>query len=232
MRTNNIDSYMDYARFLKDNDEEYRKLLDVLTVNVTEFFRDPSVFKAFGEKFLPTIIECKEAQGRRVIRIWSAGCASGEEAYSIAIVLKEFLGEKADNFIITIHATDIDEKNLEKAERGQYDDGRLKNVGARLLRKYFERDGKYRVKEEIKKFVRFKKLDLLSAKPFACLDAIFCRNVLIYLKRETQKKIFTNFHNALVMDGYLIIGKAEMMVEELREKFELVDLDNRIYKKI
>lgn len=72
---------------------------------------------------------------------------------------------------------------------------------------------------------------MLSAKPFACLDAIFCRNVLIYLKRETQKKI-TNFHNALVTDGYLIIGKAEMMVEELREKFELVDLDNRIYKKI
>lgn len=197
MLANNIDSYIDYANFLIGNDEEYRKLIDALTVNVTSFFRDPETFDEIKNVVLPELVNRKNIEGRRIIRIWSAGCSSGEEPYSIAILLYEYLGNNIDRFIISIRSTDIDERSLEEAKLGIYDKDSIEKLKSEYLNKYFEEiDGKYRIKNKIKKLVRFEKHDLVSGRMQKYFDILFCRNVLIYFSRETQKDIFEKLYDA------------------------------------
>jgi len=233
MKANNIHSYSEYIRFLTGNEEEYDKLIDVLTVNVTEFFRDSETYDKIKELILPELISRKREEGRKIIRIWSAGCASGEEPYSISILLREYLGDKIDDFIIFIRATDIDEKSLELARKGEYKSDALKNVKKHFIRKYFEKvnDG-YRIRDSIRNMVKFGKHDIISGKTQRYFDLILCRNVLIYLSRDAQKSLFEMFHQALNKKGYLIIGKTETMHEQMPNKFELIDLSERIYREI
>ncbi|OYT42057.1 MAG: hypothetical protein B6U86_01145 [Candidatus Altiarchaeales archaeon ex4484_43] len=233
MNANNIHSYSEYIKFLTGNEEEYDKLIDTLTVNVTEFFRDPETYDKINVIVLPELTSRKRKEGRKIIRIWCAGCASGEEPYSIAILLREYLGDKIDDFIIFIRATDIDEKSLELARKGEYKSDVLKNMKKYFIRKYFERiNDSYRIKDSIRNMVRFEKHDIISGKAQRYFDMILCRNVLIYLSRDTQRDIFEMFHRALNNKGYLIIGKTETMHEQMANKFELIDLSERIYRKI
>ena len=231
MRRMGIDSYMKYSKFLEKNPEEYSKLIDALTVNVSEFFRDPSTFEVIKEIVIPNLVTYKEFQNRKVIRVWSAGCATGEEAYSVAILFREYLGEEIEQYIFTVTATDIDRKSLEKAIIGIYRKEKLKNLKKPYL-KYFEKENSfYRIREEIKRHVRFLYHDVISGEKFKYFDIIICRNVLIYFSRDTQREIFKKFYMALNPGGYLIIGKTETLTKEMSKKFEIIDLHERVYRK-
>ncbi|MCK5037596.1 MAG: protein-glutamate O-methyltransferase CheR [Thermoplasmata archaeon] len=234
LRANELDNYADYIRYLKKNHGEYDTLMDMVTINVTQFFRDPSMFKVLGNEVIPEIIYNKTNSNRRVFRIWSAGSSSGEEAYSIAIIIKELLGERFDDFLVSVHGTDIDDGSLIKAKIGAYPIDQLENVSEALLDHYFDYnndDDIYMIKDEIKDFVRFKKHNLIQDKKSVNFDMIFNRNVMIYFSREMQEKLLMDFYDSLNNGGYLVIGKTEMLSGEAKNVFVPVNNRERIYIK-
>ncbi len=219
-------------KILDSDTLEYNKLMDCLTINVTQFFRDPATFEALEKAVLPQLVSDKQNRKGKVIRMWSAGCASGEEPFSIAILLNEVLRNERYDIIVSIYATDIDEKILKKAEMGEYDDLSMEKVKREYIDRYFTYSGRYKVKDEIKRSVRFKRHDLISEKALTQLDLILCRNVLIYFSRNLQEKLFAQFHQGLNKGGYLVIGKTETLAMEAMKMFKAVDVRERIYQKL
>lgn len=222
MRCLGINDLSIYFRYLRTNDAEIDELLNTIAINVTEFMRDITPFEFFMQKILPEL-----STRKRILRFWSAGCANGEEAYSIAIAVLETL----PNCIFSVYATDIDEESLEKAKEGIYSRDQLKNLSAELREKYFENIGnQLRVKDFVRKHVRFRRHDLTTQEPVTkFLDAIFCRNVMIYFTEEQKEKVMRDFYEALNPGGYLIIGKSESLP---KGNFECVSLSEKIYKKV
>lgn len=222
--------YLEYVRLLEKNPDEFNLFLDELSINVTEFFRDPDVFSAFRDLVLSEIIQKKLASGSRSLRIWSSACATGEEPYSIAILAKEALKDKTD-FTVRILASDVDAQALEKAAKGEYEARALQRIDPAVLKKYFVPLGaaRYRVREDIRKMVRFRAHNIFHEPPFKCLDIIFCRNIIIYLNRALTKELFATFSRLLVPGGYLVLGKVETLWE--RDLFVPVDLKAKIYQK-
>lgn len=233
LRVLGIKSFGQYSEFLRNHPAEFVKLIDVLSINVTEFFRDVSMYRQFSEKILPELIESRIRTNARIIRFLSAGGASGEEAYSIAILCREALAEKKENIGISIMLVDIDPDALRKAKAGVYTMDRLKNVPPDLLAKYFIREDemKYRVVPEIRNMVTISRLDLLTGRIPKFFDVIFCRNVLIYFSKEAHAELFAKLYRSLVMDGYLILGRTETMLGASKNLFETVDARERIYRK-
>jgi len=226
-------SYNEYYRFLEKNPPEYDALLDGITINVTEFFRDSDTFDAFKNEVIPQLLSEKVKRNIKILRIWSAACSIGEEPYTIGIVLHEKLGPELKNFLVSIHATDIDVKALSAARAGIYDAQTLKKNSKLQVSRYFDAaDGndKYRIKDNVKHLVRFQQHDLISGRKFSHFD-IICRNVMIYFGKELQSRLFLDFYDALNDGGYLIIGKTETMFGEAKEKFVPVNTKERIYKK-
>lgn len=224
--------YSDYSHFLNSNPGEYDKLLDDLTINVTQFFRDPIVFRAMEEEVLPLLIYDKVKQGKGDITIWSAGCSSGEEPYSIAIMLRELLGEEFGNFNVTIIGSDIDDPSLEAASVGKYLPRQLTNVRKEYLERYFALEGEmYQISQEILGMVDFRKIDLIASKPPARFDCIFCRNVVIYFTREMQEHLYMKFYEALNQGGYFVMGNTETLVGEAAHLFSTFKGRERIYQK-
>lgn len=219
MRPYDIDRYADYYRILEkgeDGDEEFKKLLDLVTVNETCFFRNPAQLEALRRHVLPEIIKRKEAAGDRTIRVWSAGCSTGEEAYSIAITLTEALPDPG-SWRIDILATDISRQVLADAQRACYGARALRETPAVILRRYFtaQPDGKQCLDTRIVDMVSFNYHNLVK-EPYPLLilggwDIIFCRNVIIYFKMETVREVVTGFYNALHDGGYLFMGHAETL---------------------
>lgn len=229
MRALGISSYRDYATYLDKNSNEYEKLKSILTVNVTEFFRNPETYHAIEKQVLPRLFSAD----KRNIRIWSAGCSDGKEPYSIAILIKKYLKKAKDKrFFIRIMATDIDEDMLEKGREGWYPEEEMKGEVKKYLAYFEKENGGYRVKREIKNLVKFKKHDLLSDKMPSLLDMILCRNVVIYFTKETKEKLYLAFYNALNPRGYFIMGKTEMLLGEARTLFVPVNNSERIYLKL
>lgn len=225
-----IDSYDGYGLFLSRHREEYENLLQILSINVTEFFRDPKTFEGFQSTILPLLT--RQSLGRR-LRIWSAGCASGEEPYSIAIVIAEFLQKEWEKWKIDILATDVDMKALERAGAGRYPRAALQKISEERKRRFFrEGDGSYDVIPSLRSWVRFERKDLLDCRPLSGLDVIFCRNVLIYLDIPMQIKLFHTFHDSLQEGGYLILGNLEIMLREGLSLFRPVDVERRTYQRI
>ncbi len=225
---NKVNSYSEYLKILVSNPDEYERLFEVLAINVSEFFRDPPLWKEI-KNILRKIIEENNGKNEPIL-IWSAGCADGQEAYSLAILANEVNNIKVP---FKIYATDIDKDSLNKAELGLYSSMDLKNVEEEILKKYFFPVGeKFKIKEEIKRFVEFKYLDLTSSECFRNLDMIICRNVFIYFTKPLQEQILSKFYEALKTGGYLIIGMSETLVPEAKLVFEEVDMNNRIYQKI
>lgn len=231
-------SYRDYAGILDAHPEEYKKLFDDLTINVSHFFRNPLTFELLYKVVLPEMIEFKQKSMDNMIRIWSAGCANGEEPYSIAILLIELLGEKWNNYNITIYATDIDTEALDKARTGKYSEESVAEVKKGILDRYFHFDGNYRIKEHVKELVDFSYHDLTSEKfiaptksVFTNFDLILCRNVLIYFSKPLQEKVFTNFKKDLNKNGYLVLGEAGTLPDDFKSDFVCVDNLSRIYQK-
>lgn len=233
LRVNNLESYKDYIRYLDENPKEYPALMDALTINVTEFFRDPDVFTLLEEKTIPDLITGKQSKKQRFIRVWSAGCAGGEEPYSIAMIFAEILGDKLDDFFISIYGTDIDRESLIAAKTGEYDIRKIKNVPEKYIKKYFIRNNdKLAVSSKIKNLCKFKFLNLFEDKPLQRNDVVLCRNVVIYFTREQREKLFEKIYSSLNNGGYFIIGKSEVLTGEIFKKFNVVDSKERIYSKI
>ncbi len=224
-------TYTDYMAVLKKDPSEYDRLLDTLTINVTDFFRDRSTYRVIEETVIPELVASKKKQGKKIIRVWSAACASGEEPYSMAILFHKILGKRIGDYLISIYGTDIDEKVIEKAKRGEYEAGAVSEVDERILKRYFKHNLKYELKEGIKQMVRFKHHDLISDNPPGHLDIILCRNVLIYFSRDLQMRLFDKFCEALNRGGYLILGKTESLAGESAGLFQPVSNRERIYKK-
>lgn len=221
--------YADYLNVLEKDSREMSVLLDKLTINVTEFFRDPEVFIVFENEILPKMFE-----ERKKISVWSAGCSSGEEPYSIAVSIEETmekLGVKGVDY--EIHATDIDDAILHRAVEGRYEGHTLDNVAANRKAKYFIKDGSYfAVKDSIKKKVKFIRANLMKPYLKEQFDFVFCRNVIIYFSRELQKKVLLFFHEALKKNGVFFMGKTETMLLEYRDKFKCINIKERIFTKL
>lgn len=201
-------NFTDYINVLTENPAAPTLLFNDLLIPVTTFFRDPKVFTEIREKVFPSIVQTKNAS--QPIRVWVAGCSTGDEAYSLAIVFREFIEEHGDNLQIQIFASDISEISLSKARKGFYKESQLSNVSETLLLKYFDRkaDG-YQIKASIRSLCTFAAHNFLKDPPFARMDLISCRNVLIYMDPFIQKKALTTFHYALSDNGILLLGKSD-----------------------
>jgi chemotaxis methyl-accepting protein methylase len=231
MRAKRINSYSEYLRELINNPQEYDTLFEVLCINVSEFFRDPEVWVRVKSLF-QDIVRQKTRLSEKSIKIWSAGCANGEEPYTISIILKELLKSDILNFEIEILATDVDKKSLSLAEDGSYQKESLKNVSKEHLARYFEsREGSHIIKDDVKSMVAFSYLDLTSQDLIKETDLVVCRNVFIYFDRSLQEQLLMKFYNSLKTGGFLVMGKAETLIQEAREIYEEVDFDARIFRK-
>ena len=221
----------EYLKLLREDPREINLFLDNLSINVTEFFRDPDVFEAFRKTALRDIQARKQGGCRKALRIWSAGCASGEEAYSLAIITALELGEKSD-LRVKIWGTDIDEAAPGRGQKGEYEAQRLRKIDKRILEKYFIpiNNNSYRISDKIRQMVEFKKCNLADEPPFKLLDAIFCRNVMIYLSRPQKDDLFSRFHYLLNPGGYLVLSKVETLWE--KNKFLTILPKEKIYQKI
>jgi len=231
LRARGVESYREYARLL--DVEEYGKLFEALTINLSYFLRDRTVFEALRDKVLKPLIQEKARLGSRLIRVWSAGCASGEEPYSVAILLSELLGADLENWRISIRATDLDAGALEKARRGVYSEFSFRGADPDYQGRYFApfSDREYSLKPTIKALVKFEQHDLLADPPPRRLDLILCRNVLIYFSRQQQERLFSIFHEALNERGYLVTGKTEILSPFASKLFEPLDWREHIYVK-
>ena len=231
LRARGVESYREYLRLL--DDEEYEKLFEALTINLSYFFRDKTVFEALREKVLKTLIQEKLEGSSRLIRVWSAGCAGGEEPYSVAILLDELLGADLGNWRISIRATDLDAGALEKARRGVYSEFSFRGADPDYIKRYFTplSDREYSLQPEIKALVKFERHDLLADPPPHYLDLILCRNVLIYFSRQQQERLFAIFHDALGEGRYLVTGKTEILSPFASQLFEPLDWREHIYIK-
>ena len=182
-----VNSFTEFSRFLDENPDYYDNLLDKITINVSEFFRNPETFAVVKKDIIPEIISAKKSMSRPVIRIWSAGCAIGEEPYSLAIILKELLDKLPGPVKASIYATDIDPEALKKAGQGMYKEKALRELSHEQIRKYFTRDDNdfYHINAEVKSMVKFLRHNMISDPPLKKIDLIFCRNVIIYFSKET-----------------------------------------------
>jgi len=209
-----LDSVRDYLRFLKfkDNGTELQELMNLLTVNETYFFREFSTLEAFAEHCLQETAERKLENDENKLRIWSAGCSTGEEPYTLAIIIREML-DNVDDWDVEILATDIDETVLEKGKRAEYDERSIKDVPDEYYRKYFEfRNGKHTPKEKVRDMVTFEHLNLMdkmSMRKKRGFDFVFCRNVLIYFDDISRKQVVDHFYIALNGGGYIFLGHSE-----------------------
>jgi two-component system CheB/CheR fusion protein len=197
---------------------------------VTEFFRDPELFDYLKAEVLPELIE-EAREEENQLRIWSAGCATGEEAYSLAILVSEALGQEAGLFNVRILATDIDEDAVKFARRGLYPPSALKGLSVEQIRRYFvEEDGSYQVKKQIRGMIVFGEHDLAQRSPFPNVDLVVSRNVLIYFSNELQRRALQLFAYSLRDGGYLVMGKAESP-SLLADLFAPVDRHNKVYRR-
>lgn len=219
-------SQSEYFELLKSDGNEADNLIDVLTINVSRFFRDPLCFEYISSVLLPEIIQKKINTGNS-LRVWSAGCSSGEEPYSIAILINEFLKKEKLPIDVQIFATDLDKKILAKASKAEYKLDSVKNIKHNLLNKYFIVDKEnYILCDEIKKMVKFSFFDLLDRKKhvpaesiFGNFDIVLCRNVLIYFNIEHQNEIFSKLAYAVKSKGYMILGEAELPTDNVNDSF-------------
>lgn len=221
----------EYVRLLVNSAEERQELVDALGVNVTEFLRDPTTFEAFRRIVIPRIIESKGLP--HTVRIWSAGCATGEEPYSLAMVTQSYLDKQAKGGAVKVYATDIDEACLAHARAGLYGEAQVRGLPRDLLDKFFVKDGEaFRARPELRGLVNFARHDLTSARFPTGFDVIFCRNVIIYFERSSHEMLLAKFYDSLSAWGFLVLGRTESAWGRAREFFISVDSRERIYQKV
>ena len=233
MRARAVHTYADYARLLDSDSSEYDRLLDALTINVTKLFRNWPVYEAIAERVIPALWDA-DAQP---IHVWSAGCSSGEEPYSLAILFHRYAALQGQlRAIERVHVvgTDIDRASLASAERGQFNEGAFDETPADLRSQYFSAKAPVTVAPAVRATVRFRRLDLLDEWPPHPngYQLITCRNVLIYFDRDTQERLLARFHSALAPGGFLVLGKVETLLGPVRSQFAAVDARERIFRRV
>jgi chemotaxis protein methyltransferase CheR len=216
MRSTGKETYASYLTYLKSTPDELEPLRKALTIHVTEFFRDFDVFEAIRTSVIPDLLKQKIR-----LRIWSAGCSTGEEPYSLAMILYEYL-QKNKNISCMIYATDVDEPTLERAKEGIYDPKALQKMSETQIRRHFIMlpDGMYQVRPHLKELIKFRRHDLMSGIPVSrFLDMVTCRNVTIYFTEKQKNDLARLFHEALVPGGFYVMGKTEYLAKEVENLF-------------
>jgi chemotaxis methyl-accepting protein methylase len=233
MRAKGVHAYEEYAGILDADEQEYDRLVRVLTVNVTKFFRNWDTYAVVEQRVIPELWQRTDTK----LRIWSAGCASGEEAYSLGILLHRHAattGTVARLEDVSIVATDIDGDCLGEAERATYTEAALGDTPSALRDRYFPQvAGRRTMLPEVKRLVTFERHDLLET-PLAYEDIhlIVCRNVIIYFEREAQDALFREFHRVLAPGGFLVLGKVETLLGDSRALFSPVNARERVFRKL
>jgi chemotaxis protein methyltransferase CheR len=232
MRARGARTYQDYARVLATDGEEYDRLLDALTINVTKFYRNRETWDALAARYLPELWAAR----RGAVRCWSAGCASGEEPYTLAILLLECArggpGPEARTGPL-VDATDLDRTSLERAAAGRYRAPAFEEMPPHLTARYCTAGETREVVPAVRALVRFRQHDLLrEPAPHAPYDLVLCRNVVIYFDRGTQQRLFDGFADALAPGGVLVLGKVETLLGPARSRLRLDDTRERIYRRL
>jgi two-component system CheB/CheR fusion protein len=225
-----VESYAEYIDQLQVNADEFVALFNTILINVTGFFRDPDAWDYLQDQVIPALLA--ERSPAEPIRVWSAGCAAGQEAYSLAIAFAEALGVEAFRQRVKIYATDVDDEALAQARQASYTPAELDGLPAGMLEKYFEQQGsRYGFRKELRRSVIFGRNDLVQDAPISRIDLLVCRNTLMYFNADTQTKILERFHFALAARGMMFLGKAEMLLSHTRI-FEPLDLKRRVFRKM
>jgi two-component system, chemotaxis family, CheB/CheR fusion protein len=225
-----ITDYQDYLDYLQVHPDEFTALFNSILINVTGFFRDADAWDYVRAEVLPSLVATKPIDAP--IRVWSAGCASGEEAYTLAMALAEALGADAFRDRVKIYATDVDEEQLNEARQGTYGEREIQAVPSELVERYFEPTGnRFVFRKDLRRSVIFGRNDLVQDAPISRIDLLACRNTLMYFNAETQAKILRRFHFALADGGVLFLGKAEMLLSH-SALFTPVDLKRRVFRRM
>jgi two-component system CheB/CheR fusion protein len=229
MQDAHVGSYIDYRDRLETDADEYNILFNTILINVTGFFRDPEVWTFLQREVMPELVATLDPTGE--IRVWSAGCSSGEEAYTLAMVFAETLGLDECVERVKIYGTDIDEEALRDARAGLYPAKALEGVPPQLRDKYFEPSGgQFAVRQDLRKRMIFGRHDITSDAPISRLHMLVCRNTLMYFNVEAQSQIVDRFHFALRDEGFLFLGKAEMLLTA-GDRFETYSIRQRIFRR-
>jgi two-component system CheB/CheR fusion protein len=224
-----VASYDEYMDYLELHPEEFELLFNAILINVTSFFRDRQTWEHLASEVLPALIDSRPPDSP--LRVWSAGCASGEEAYTLAIVLAGVLGDQAFEQRVKIYATDIDEEALDIARHAAYLPRQLEEVPREALERFFERaDQRYVFRKDLRRSVIFGRNDLVQDAPISRIDLLVCRNTLMYFTADTQAQVLGRFQFALKDDGVMLLGKSEMLITH-SDLFTPIDLKRRLFRK-
>lgn len=231
MRARGVHTYADYALLLDGDAREYERLLDALTINVTKLYRNPETWAAVARDVVPDLWQ----RDLPALRVWSAGCASGEEPYSLAILFAEHaraVGDAGRLARLQVVGSDIDRRSLDAAAAGCYAEAAFAEMPAGLRERWFEPGWPACVRPEVRRLVAFERRDLLhEPPPTEPVHLLVCRNVLIYFDRDTQERLFRAFHAALAPGGYLVLGKVETLLGDSRRGFLPVEPRERIFRR-
>ena len=230
MNRNNLDTYKQYYSWLRSHDGEIDKFFKSFSIHVSHFFRDKNFYDLFYEQVIPIIVN--QNKESKKIKIWSIGCSTGQEPYSLSILFHEYLKNKIENYDIDILATDIDRGSLKIARKGKYKSRALKETKLKYIKRYFrEFKGYYKVNNDVKSLVRFQEHDILKDVLYKNRDIICCRNVVIYFEKSTKIELYQNIYDVLNNNGFYIMGKTETLMGQARNLFEVFDSHEKIYIK-
>ena len=230
MMTVGVPTFGEYREYLEKHPDEFIQLFNTVLINVTGFFRDEAAWQFMSEQVVPKLLE--EKRRFDPIRAWSAGCATGEEAYTLAMVLAEALGMESFRSRVKIYATDIDENALAAARQGVYEPKQVESVPPPLLERYFDKaNGNYSFNRDLRRSVIFGRHDLLQDAPISRVDILVCRNTLMYFNAPAQARILARLHFALTDGGYLFLGRAETLLAH-SATFRPVELKQRVFAKV
>lgn len=232
IRANHCATAQEYCTLLQESEVELDRLLKVLTIHVSQFYRNPPTFEKLKNDVLPSLMSLRSLEGRAGIRVWSVGCAGGEEPYTLAMILCDLM-TSIPGIGVEILATDIEAMVLAAASQGSYVEEKLAELPPSLRNAYFTlQAGRYQLKPEILQMVSFRQADMFDTDAYEECDLILCRNVLIYFERSQQERIIRNFARVLRPGGVLVLGKSETLFGENRRLFHIICPVERIYRVI
>ena len=233
MRSTRCRDAAEYCNLLRQSPQELDLLQKALTIHVSQFFRNPSMFDKLRDAVFPGLFSSCEKNGAGELRFWCLGCAGGEEPFSLAILLREHFSKEMRTTRTIIHGTDIDADTIRAAQQGEYIQERLKDVPADIKARYFRQNGpRFSLVPELREMVTFQRGDITRTSEYAPSDLVVCRNTLIYFTRPDQEKILHGVADILPPGGILVLGKSETLVGNVRQCFEAVCPVERIYRRL
>jgi chemotaxis protein methyltransferase CheR len=233
MRSTRCRNAADYCNLLRQTPQELDLLQKTLTIHVSQFFRNPSMFHKLRDEVLPGLFSSCEKNGVWRLRFWCLGCAGGEEPYSLAILLREHFSKELRKVQTLIHGTDIDAETVRAAQQAEFSEERLKEVPEDLKDRCFRKDGsRFRLAPELREMVTILQGDITRTTEYEPSDLVVCRNTLIYFTRPDQKKILHGVADILPSGGVLVLGKSETLVGDVRQRFETICPVERIYRRL